>query len=142
MPSAMCHVCSGAFKLCFLPRFVAFERLASRILQPQTARFQKQPLIWQSNAKPCNCSLINLPTHPLLSPSYPLWQGVSLLAFELQKLGQTTPSRTSWSRPRRRSSPRREVSTEVDEPPKSIIQNLYFYMLLSLFRIGNTYSSC
>lgn len=111
----LCHVYSVTFKLCFLPRFTAFESWASRILQPQTARAQRQPLIYQSKAKPWNCSLINHPTHPLLSPPslsisisfcYPLWQGASLHASELLKLGQTTPLGISWSRLRRRSSPR------------------------------------
>lgn len=111
------HVYSVTSKLCFLPRFTAFESWASRILQPQTARAQRQPLIYQSKAKPWNCSLISHPTHPQpplsLSPSlsfcYPLWQGASLHASELLKLGQMTPLGISWSRPRRRSSHRGAV---------------------------------
>lgn len=62
--------------------------------------------------------LSDQPTHspPLRSLSlslsfcYPRWQGASLHASELLKLGQTTPLGISWSRPRRRSSPRGQVS--------------------------------
>lgn len=73
----LCHVCSVTFKLCFLPRFTAFESWASRISQPQTAHAQRQPLIYQSKAKPWNCSLINHPTHP--PPLFPSFLSLFLL---------------------------------------------------------------
>lgn len=112
----LCHVCSVTFKLCFLPRFTAFESWASRIRQPQTAHAQRQPLIYQSKAKALEL-LSDQPSHSpplllllsLLSFCYPRWQGVSLHVSELLKLGQMMPLGISWSRPRRRSSPRGEV---------------------------------
>lgn len=92
----LCHVCSVTFKLCFLPRFTAFESWASRILQPQTAHAQRQPLIYQSKAKPWNCSLINHPTHPPL-PLFSLSLSVTLGGREHHS---THPNSWNWVRRR------------------------------------------
>lgn len=73
-----------------------------------------------------------------LSFCYPLWQGASHRASELLKLGQTTPLGISWSRPRRRSSPRGEVRMSLSL--KAIFTDMFFVIETDVYCFNMNFS--